>query len=65
MSCYIKCPLPLPFKVTRCRGTLDCCADQHSDGNAEIARLDIDGLDNDGQMYGQQLTELKLQNFIP
>jgi len=28
-------------------------------GNAEIA-----GLDNDGRMCGQ-LTELKLQNFIP
>jgi len=33
-------------------------------GNAEIAGLDIAGLDNDGRMYGR-LTELKLQNFIP
>jgi len=35
-----------------------------TDGNAEIAGLDIAGLDNDGRMCGQ-LTELKLQNFIP
>ena len=39
------------------------------DGNAEIAGLDnggpdVDGLDIDGRMCGQ-LTELKLQNFIP
>jgi len=33
-------------------------------GNAETAGLDIAGLDNDGRMCGQ-LTELKLQNFIP
>jgi len=33
-------------------------------GNAEIAGLDIAGLDNDGRMCGQ-LIELKLQNFIP
>jgi len=33
-------------------------------GNAKIAGLDIAGLDTDGQMCGQ-LTELKLQNFIP
>ena len=32
-------------------------------GNAEIAGLDIDGLDNDGRMCGQ-VTELKLQNVI-
>ena len=32
--------------------------------NAEIAGLDIAGLDTDGRMCGQ-LTELKLQNFIP
>ena len=31
--------------------------------NAEIAGLDIDGLDNDGRMCGQ-VTELKLQNVI-
>ena len=30
----------------------------------EFAGLDIAGLDNDGRMCGQ-LTELKLQNFIP
>ena len=30
----------------------------------DIAGLDIAGLDNDGRMRGQ-LTELKLQNFIP
>jgi len=29
-----------------------------------LSSLDIDGLDNDGRMRGQ-LTELKLQNFIP
>jgi len=39
------------------------------DGNAKIAGLDngrpdIDGLDIDGRMC-RQLTELKLQNFIP
>jgi len=33
-------------------------------GNAEIAGRDIAGLDIDGRMCGQ-LTELKLQNFIP
>jgi len=33
-------------------------------GSAEIAGLDIVGLDTDGRMCGQ-LTELKLQNFIP
>jgi len=33
-------------------------------GSAEIAGLDIVGLDIDGRMCGQ-LTELKLQNFIP
>jgi len=33
-------------------------------GNAEIAGLDVEGLDIDGRMCGQ-LTELKLQNFIP
>ena len=35
-----------------------------SKGNAEIAGLGIAELDNDGRMCGQ-LTELKLQNFIP
>ena len=33
-------------------------------GNTEVAGLDITRLDNDGRMCGQ-LTELKLQNFIP
>ena len=33
-------------------------------GYAEIAGLDTVGLDIDGQMCGE-LTELKLQNFIP
>jgi len=35
-----------------------------TDGSAEIAGLDIVGLDIDGRICGQ-LTELKLQNFIP
>jgi len=30
----------------------------------DFAEVDIAGLDNDGRMCGQ-LTELKLQNFIP
>jgi len=30
----------------------------------DIVGLDIDGLDNDGRTCGQ-VTELKLQNFIP
>ena len=33
-------------------------------GGPDIDGLDIAGLDNDGRMCGQ-LTELKLQNFIP
>ena len=33
-------------------------------GGPDIDRPDIAGLDNDGRMCGQ-LTELKLQNFIP